>query len=58
MSYRHGLPEEMMVALPDSNRGPSDYEAKGTIENLLISAKNYRMFRDRAFASWEKVVTV
>ena len=24
----------------------------------LVSAKNYRMFRDRAFASWEKVVTV
>ena len=24
----------------------------------LLSAKNYRMFRDRAFASWEKAVTV
>ncbi len=24
----------------------------------LLSAKNYRMFRDRAFTSWEKVVTV
>ncbi len=24
----------------------------------LLSAKNYRMFRDRAFASWEKIVTV
>ncbi len=24
----------------------------------LLSAKNYRMFRDRAFVSWEKVVTV
>ena len=23
-----------------------------------ITAKNYRMFRDRAFASWEKIVTV
>jgi transposase-like protein len=24
----------------------------------LVSAKNYRVFRDRAFVSWEKVVTV
>ncbi len=24
----------------------------------LLSAKNYRMFRDRAFTSWEKAVTV
>ncbi len=24
----------------------------------LLSAKNYRMFRDRAFTSWKKVVTV
>ncbi len=24
----------------------------------LLSAKNYRMFRERAFASWEKIVTV
>ena len=24
----------------------------------LLSAKNYRMFRDRAFTAWEKVVTV
>ncbi len=24
----------------------------------LLSAKNYRMFRDRAFASWEKVVAI